>query len=166
MDLLANVALGLQTAFHPTNLIYCFLGVFIGTFIGVLPGIGSLTAIAMLLPMTFHLEPTTALVMLAGVYYGSDYGGSIASIMLRLAGTASSAVTCIDGYPMAQQGRAGVALFMTTIASFVGGSIGILIMMLFAPALAAVALSFGSPEYVMLMLLGLVVCAASPRAAR
>ncbi|AEQ52374.1 tripartite tricarboxylate transporter permease [Pelagibacterium halotolerans] len=159
MDMLANLALGLQTAFTPVNLLYCFLGVFLGTFIGVLPGIGSLAAVSMLLPITFYIEPTTALVMLAGVYYGAEYGGSTASILLNLPGTPSSAVTCLDGYPMAQKGRAGVALFITTIASFVGGSIGILLLMAFSPLLSQVALAFGPAEYFALMALGLIAAA-------
>jgi putative tricarboxylic transport membrane protein len=125
-------------------------------FVGVLPGIGALAAISLLLPVTFYLDPTAAIVMLAGVYYGSAYGGSTASILLNLPGTPSSAVACLDGYPMSKQGRAGVALFMTTIASFVGGSIGILIMMLFSPMIAAAALQFGAAEYFAMMLLGLV----------
>jgi putative tricarboxylic transport membrane protein len=159
MDMLSNLALGLQVAFTPTNLLYCFVGVFLGTFIGVLPGIGSLAAVSMLLPISFYLEPTTALVLLAGVYYGAEYGGSTASILLNLPGTPSSAVTCLDGYPMAQQGRAGVALFITTIASFVGGSIGIILLMAFGPVLSKFALAFGPAEYFALMALGLVAAA-------
>jgi putative tricarboxylic transport membrane protein len=117
MDFFSNIALGLQTALSWSNLLYCFIGVFLGTLVGVLPGIGALATIALLLPITFHLDATNALVMLAGVWYGSTYGGSTASILLNLPGTPSSAVACLDGYPMAQQGRAGVALFMTTIAA-------------------------------------------------
>ncbi|CAM0557552.1 hypothetical protein EHLJMEHL_02644 [Vreelandella titanicae] len=157
--MLDNVLLGLQTAFTLENIMYCFGGVFLGTFIGVLPGIGSLAAVSMLLPLSFYLDPTTALVMLAGVYYGAEYGGSTASILLNLPGTPSSAVTCLDGYPMAMAGRAGVALFITTIASFVGGSIGIVMLMLFAPLLASFALSFGPSEYFALMTLGLIAAA-------
>lgn len=160
MGLVDNLYLGFETAFSFVNLFYCFLGVTLGTFIGVLPGIGALAAVSVLMPVTFYMEPTSALVMLAGVYYGAEYGGSTASILLNLPGTASNAVTCLDGYPMAQQGRAGVALFATTIASFVGGTIGILVMMLFAPMIADVALSFQSAEYVAIMLLGLIAAAA------
>jgi putative tricarboxylic transport membrane protein len=156
MDILSSLAAGFQTALQPATLMYCFLGVFLGTFIGVLPGIGSLAAVAMLLPITFYLDPTHALIMLAGVYYGSEYGGSTASILLNLPGTPNTAVTCLDGYPMTQQGRGGVALLMTTIASFVGGTIGILIMMLFSPVIAGVALQFGAAEYFAMMVLGLV----------
>jgi putative tricarboxylic transport membrane protein len=148
--------IGFPTAFSPANLFYCFFGVFLGTFIGVLPGVGSLAAVALLLPVTFYLEPITALVMLAGVYYGAEYGGSTSAILLNLPGTPSSAVTCIDGHAMTKQGRAGVALFTTTIASFVGGSIGILLLIFFAPAIVSFALAFGPAEYFAAMLLGLV----------
>ncbi|OGA42680.1 MAG: hypothetical protein A3G25_02360, partial [Betaproteobacteria bacterium RIFCSPLOWO2_12_FULL_63_13] len=147
---------GLQTAFTLHNLMYCFFGVFLGTFVGVLPGIGSLVTIALLLPITFHLEPTPAIVMLAGVYYGSAYGGSTASILLNLPGTPSSAVTCIDGHEMCKQGRAGVALLASAVSSFIGGGIGILIMMMFSETIAEFALEFGPAEYFALMLLGLI----------
>lgn len=165
-ELLANMALGFSTALSMENLVYCFGGVFLGTFIGVLPGIGSLAAVSMLLPLSFYLEPVTAIVMLAGVYYGAEYGGSTASILLNLPGTPSSAVTCLDGYPMAQQGRAGVALFMTTIASFCGATFGILMLMFFAPILAGIASTFQSPEYFALMLLGLVAAAVVTQGSR
>ncbi len=156
MDFFGNLALGLSVAVSPTNLFYCFVGVFLGTLVGVLPGIGALATISLLLPITFHLEPTSAIVMLAGVFYGSAYGGSTASILLNLPGTPSSAVTCLDGYPMSRQGRAGVALLITTIASFLGGSIGIVLMMLFSPVIVGFALQFGPAEYFAMMLLGLV----------
>ncbi|WP_163271753.1 tripartite tricarboxylate transporter permease [Chelativorans alearense] len=152
--------LGLSAATAPNSLFYCFIGVTLGTFVGVIPGIGALATISMLIPITFHLEPLEALVMLAGIYYGTAYGGSIASILLRLPGTGSSAVTCIDGYPMAQQGRAGIALFMTAIASFVGASIGIIIMMVFSPLFVEIGLSFHSPEYFSLMVMGLVAASS------
>ena len=151
-----NVLLGFATALTAQNLLYCFIGVFLGTFIGVLPGLGSLAAISMLLPLSFYLDPTTALIMLAGIYYGGEYGGSIASILLNLPGTPSAAVTCLDGNPMAKQGRAGVALFITAIASFVGGSVGVVALMGFGPAIARIGLSFGPADYFALMLLGLV----------
>ena len=154
--MLGGLLLGLQTALLPENLLFCFVGVFLGTFIGVLPGIGALAAISMLLPVSFYLPPTTALVMLAGVYYGAEYGGSIASILLNIPGTPSASVTCLDGYPLARQGRAGVALFLTAIASFSGGMIGVLVMAFLSPTLAAVALSFGPTEYFAVMLLGLI----------
>src|SRR5690606_17827519 len=145
MDLWSNLALGVETAFSWNALLYCFIGVTVGTFIGVLPGIGPMATIAMLLPLTFHLPPTEAMIMLAGIYYGAQYGGSTASILLRLPGTAQSAVTTLDGYPMAQQGRAGVALFITTISSFVGSFIGIFLLAGFAPVLAGVAQQFQAP---------------------
>jgi TctA family transporter len=156
MDILSGLALGVQQALSPTTLFYCFVGVLLGTFIGVLPGIGALATISLLLPITFHLEPAAAIVMLAGVYYGAQYGGSTASILLNLPGTPSSAVACLDGYPMAKAGRAGVALFMTTIASFVGAMIGLTILILFTPTISEAALRFGPYEYFALMLLGLV----------
>lgn len=156
MELLANFALGLETALSPTNLFFCFAGVFLGTFVGVIPGVGPLAAISMLFPITFYLDPTAALIMLAGIYYGTTYGGSTAAILLNIPGATSSAVTCLDGYPMAQQGRAGVALFLTTIASFVGGSFGIIILSLFSPLIAKYALTFSPAEYFALMVLGLV----------
>ncbi len=156
MELLANLALGLETALTPTNLFYCFAGVFLGTFVGVIPGVGPLAAISMLFPVTFYLDPTAALIMLAGIYYGTAYGGSTASILLNIPGTTSSAVTCLDGYPMALKGRAGVALFMTSVASFAGGSFGIVVLSLFSPLIAEYALTFGPAEYFALMVLGLV----------
>lgn len=155
-DLIANLSLGFATATTPLNLMYCFLGVFLGTLIGVLPGIGSLAAISMLMPLTFYVPPDTALIMLAGIYYGTQYGGSTASILLNLPGTPSSAVVCLDGYPMAKQGRAGIALAMTTAASFVGATFGIIMLMLFAQALARIGMSFAAADYFALMLLGLI----------
>jgi putative tricarboxylic transport membrane protein len=156
MDIANGLLLGLQSALHPTTLLYCFIGVFLGTLIGVLPGIGALATISLLLPITYHIPPTAAIVMLAGVYYGAQYGGSTASILLNLPGTPSSAVVCLDGYPMAKQGRAGVALFMTTIASFVGSMLGILMLVLFSPAIAELGLKFGPAEYFSMMFLGLI----------
>ncbi|MDP1537234.1 MAG: tripartite tricarboxylate transporter permease [Burkholderiales bacterium] len=156
MELLDYFIIGMDSALSLSNLWYCFVGVLLGTLVGVLPGIGALATIALLLPVTFHLDATNAIVMLAGVYYGSTYGGSTASILLNLPGTPSSAVACLDGYPMAQQGRAGIALFMTTIASFFGATAGIIILMLFSPSIAEIALKFGAPEYLAMMLLGLI----------
>lgn len=156
MDIASGLMLGLEAALSPTVLLYCFIGVFLGTLIGVLPGIGALAAISLLLPITYHIPPTAAIVMLAGVYYGAQYGGSTASILLNLPGTPSSAVACLDGYPMAKQGRAGVALFMTTIASFVGSMLGIAVLVFFSPAIAEVGLKFGAAEYFAMMLLGLI----------
>lgn len=159
MELFANLALGFSVALSTSSLFYCALGVTLGMFIGVLPGIGPLATVGMLLPLTFYAGPTDAIIMLAGIYYGSMYGGSTASILLNLPGTAGAAVACLDGYPMARQGRAGVALFATTIASFAGGMVGILILAAFAPALARIALTFGSPEYFALMAVGLLAAA-------
>lgn len=160
MDILAAFMHGLNVAFMPENLFYCFVGVFLGTLIGVLPGIGSLAAVSMLMPLSFYLEPTTAIIMLAGVYYGAEYGGSTASILLNLPGTPSSAITCLEGYPMARSGRAGVALFTTTISSFVGGTLGIIGLMIFAPVLSQFALAFGPAEYFGIMILGLFAAVA------
>ena len=154
--LLTNVALGFSTALSAANIFWCFVGVMLGTVVGVIPGIGALAAMSMLFPITFQLDPTSAMIMLGGIYYGSTYGGSTASILLNLPGTPANAVTCLDGYPMAQQGRAAVALLMTTVASFVGGSLGVVITMLFAPVISAVALKFGPAEYFSLMLVGLI----------
>jgi len=160
MSLIDNIALGFSTAISVQNLLYCFLGVFFGTLLGALPGIGALAAVSILLPLTFGLDPTTALVMLAGVYYGAEYGGSTSSILLNLPGTPSNAVTCLDGYPMAQQGRAGVALFATTVASFFGGSLGIIALYTISPYLAEAAIAMGPADYFSLMVAGLVAAAA------
>ena len=151
-----NLVLGFSVAFSLSTLTWCFMGVSIGMFIGVLPGVGPLAAISMLLPMTYYTSPTNALVMLSGIWYGAQYGGSVASILLRLPGTASSTVDCLDGYEMTRNGRAGAALFLSAVAPFIGGSIGIVLMSAFAPALANFALRFGSQEYFMLTTLGLV----------
>ena len=158
-DLLQNLLLGFSVALTLQNLMYCFAGVFLGTLIGVLPGIGSLATMAMLLPLTFFLPPISALIMLAGIYYGSDYGGSTTAILVNLPGEGSSVVTLLDGHPMAQQGRAGPALAIASIGSFTAGCISTLLIALVGPPLASVALSFGSPEYFSLMLMALV-CAA------
>lgn len=151
-----NLALGLGVALTFSNIAYCFAGVLLGTIVGVLPGIGALAAISMLFPITFHLDPTAALIMLAGIWYGANYGGSTAAILLNIPGTPATAVTALDGYPMSRSGRGGVALLMSTVASFLGGSVGIILMMLFSPLIAKYALSFGAAEYFALMVLGLV----------
>lgn len=156
MTLGSNLSLGFTAAFEPVNLLFCFFGVTLGTLVGVLPGIGAITTISILLPLTYYLDPTTAIIMLAGIFYGAQYGGSTASILLNLPGTSTHAVTCLDGYPMTKQGRAGVALFITTITSFVGGSFAILLMMFLAPAIAELALSFNAAEYFTVMLFGLI----------
>jgi putative tricarboxylic transport membrane protein len=160
MELLGNLWLGLQVAADPINLLYCFFGVFLGTVVGVLPGIGALAAISLLLPLTYHIEPTAAIIMLAGVYYSAQYGGSTASILLNLPGTPSSAVTCLDGYPMAKKGKAGVALFVTTIASLAGAMSGLILLTLFSPVIAEVGLKFGPAEFCSMMLLGLVAASS------
>jgi putative tricarboxylic transport membrane protein len=155
-ELFPNLALGFSVALSLENLAYCFIGVLVGTIIGVLPGIGPLAAIAMLLPLTFKLNPVAALIMLSGIYYGTKYGGSTTAIMLKLPGESASVVTCLDGYEMAKQGRAGPALGMAAIASFIAGSIGTVLIGMFGPPLAEVALLFGSPEYFSLMLFSLI----------
>jgi putative tricarboxylic transport membrane protein len=155
--------LGFSVALTWQNMFYCFLGVFVGTLIGVLPGIGPPTTIALLLPATYYIEPTPAIIMLAGIYYGAMYGGSITSILVNIPGEAASVVTCLDGYQMARQGRAGVALGISTIGSFVAGTLGIVGLMIAAPPLAKFALRFGPPEYFSLifMAFSLVIYLAS-----
>ena len=156
MDLFANLALGFGVALSPLNLLYCFMGVLLGTLIGVLPGIGPVATIAMLLPVTFTLPPVSALIMLAGIYYGAQYGGSTTAILVNLPGESSSVITALDGYQLARKGRAGPALGMAAIGSFFAGCVSTIIIALFAPPLAEVALKFGPTEYFSLMVLGLV----------
>lgn len=156
MGLIDSIGLGLATAFTLSNLGYCLIGVVLGMLVGVIPGVGTLAAISLLFPVTFHMEPTGALIMLAGIFYGTAYGGSTAAILLNVPGTPSSAVACIDGYPMSQQGRGGVALLLSTTSSFIAGSIGIILMMLFSPMVVQIAFKFAPYEYFSLMLLGLV----------
>ncbi|WP_353476021.1 tripartite tricarboxylate transporter permease (plasmid) [Salipiger sp. H15] len=159
MTFVENIALGLSVMLNLTTLGYCALGVTVGMFIGVLPGLGPLATVGMLLPLTFYVPQTAAIVMLAGIYYGSMYGGSTAAILLNLPGTAGAAVTCLDGNPLAKSGRAGVALFTATLSSFFGGIFGLVVVASFTPLLASVALSFGSPEYASLIVLGLLAAA-------
>lgn len=156
MDILANLALGFQTALGLSNLAYCLLGVFLGTAIGVLPGLGPVATIAMLLPVTIGLPPESALIMLAGIYYGAQYGGSTTAILVNLPGESSSVVTALDGYQMARQGRAGTALATAALGSFFAGTVSTVLLALFAPPLADLALKFGPAEYFSLMVLGLV----------
>ena len=156
MDLFSNLALGFAVALTLKNLFYCFVGALFGTLIGVLPGIGPLATIAMLLPITFHLEPTGALIMLAGIFYGAQYGGSTTAILVNLPGESSSVVTALDGYQMARQGRAGVALATAALASFFAGCVATIVIAVAAPALSRMALLFGPPEFTALMLMGLV----------
>ncbi len=155
-QLISNLALGFGVALSIQNLFYCLGGVLLGTLIGVLPGIGPVATIAMLLPVTFTLSPISALIMLAGIYYGAQYGGSTTAILVNLPGESSSVVTCLDGYQMARQGRAGAALGMAAIGSFIAGTFATMVIALFAPPLAEVALKFGPAEYTSLMVLGLI----------
>ncbi len=154
-----NLTLGFQTAVTLQNLLYCFIGVFVGTLVGVLPGIGPLAAIAMLLPATFNLPPVGALIMLAGIYYGTQYGGSTTAILVNLPGESASVVTCMDGHAMAKNGRAGPALAIAAVGSFFAGTVGTILIALFGPPLAEVALKFGAPEYFSLMTMGLIASA-------
>ena len=156
MDLISNLSLGFSVAFTPINLLYCLLGCILGTLIGVLPGIGPVATIAMLLPATYALPPVSALIMLAGIYYGAQYGGSTTAILVNLPGESSSVVTVIDGYQMARKGRAGPALAAAGLGSFFAGSVGTLILAAFAPPLTEVAFKFGPAEYFSLMILGLI----------
>jgi TctA family transporter len=160
MNLLDNLSLGFSVALTAWNLFYCFVGVLLGTFIGVLPGIGPLVTIAVLLPLTFGLPPEGSLIMLAGIYYGASYGGSTTAILVNLPGESSSVVTCIDGYQMARQGRAGAALSIAAIGSFFAGCVGTVMIAAFGPPLASIALSFNSAEYFSLMVLALMATAA------
>ena len=156
MELLGNLAIGFSTALTLQNLFYSFAGCLIGTLIGVLPGVGPVATLAMLLPTTYALEPTSALIMLAGIYYGAQYGGSTTAILVNLPGESSSVVTCLDGYQMARQGRAGAALGTAAIGSFIAGTFATLLVAAFAPALTELAFKFGPAEYFSLMLLGLI----------
>ena len=157
MELINNLGMGFDTAFTLTNLFYCLIGVFLGTAIGVLPGLGPTATIAMLLPVTFGLQPVAALIMLSGIYYGSQYGGSTTAILVNLPGEAASVVTSLDGYQMARNGQAGKALAAAAIGSFFAGTVATVLIALFAPPLAEIALKFGPSEYFSLMVLGLVV---------
>src|SRR5215211_4914125 len=147
MVTLGFIGQGFLVALSPTNLFFCFIGVLMGTLIGVLPGIGPVSGVAILLPITFTLDPTAAMIMLAGIYYGSMYSGSTTSILINTPGESASVMTCLDGYAMARQGRAGAALGMSAIASFVAGTFSVLGLMLLAPPLASFALRFGPAEY-------------------
>ncbi|MFC0220274.1 tripartite tricarboxylate transporter permease [Pseudochelatococcus lubricantis] len=156
MELFSHLALGFSVAFSVQNLFFAFLGCFLGTLVGVLPGLGPLATVSMLLPMTYTLGPTSSLIMLAGIYYGAKYGGSTTAILVNLPGESSSVVTAIDGYKMAQSGRAGVALAVAAIGSFFAGSMGTLLLAVFAFPMSKLALSFGAAEYFSLMVLGLL----------
>ena len=154
-----NLYLGFSTALSVQHLLYCFIGVFVGTAIGVLPGIGPLATIAMLLPLTFNLPPVAALIMLSGIYYGSQYGGSTTAILVKLPGESASVVTCLDGHEMALRGRAGPALAIAALGSFFAGTVGTILIAMAGPPLAEMALKFGAPEYFSLMVMGLVASA-------
>src|ERR1043166_6889529 len=158
-ETLQNLALGFSVAFNPTVLLYAFVGCLIGTLVGVLPGVGPLAGISLLLPATFGLSATTAIVLLAGIYYGAMYGGSTTSILMRIPGEAASVMTCIDGYAMARKGRAGAALAIAAVGSYVAGTVSVVELMFLAPPLASFALRFGPPEYFALLILGLVFLA-------
>src|SRR5512133_928801 len=156
MELFHNLIFGFGVALSVQNLLYCFIGVLVGTLIGVLPGIGPMATIAMLLPLTYNVPPVAALIMLAGIYYGAQYGGSTTSILVNLPGESSSIVTCLDGYQMARNGRAGAALATSAIGSFFAGTIATMVVAGFAPPLSELAMTFGPAEYFSLMVLGLI----------
>jgi putative tricarboxylic transport membrane protein len=156
---LHSLYLGFSVALMPANAWYAFLGCVVGTLVGVLPGIGPLAGISILLPVTFGLNATQAIIMLAGIYYGSQYGGSTTSILMRIPGEASSVMTCIDGYEMAKKGRAGAALCIAAVGSWIGGTFGVLVLTVVAPPLATIAIRFGPPEYTALLILGLIFLA-------
>lgn len=159
MEFWSNLTLGFSVIAEPMNLVFCFVGVLLGTLIGVLPGLGPGATISMLLPLTYHLNPVPSIIMVAGIYYGAKYGGSTTSILLNIPGEVDSVVTCLDGYQMARQGRAGPALGISAFGSFIAGTFATLGLMLVAPALARFALSFGPPEMFSLMVLALTLIA-------
>jgi putative tricarboxylic transport membrane protein len=156
MDIFTNLALGFDVAISLQNLGYCLVGVFLGTLVGVLPGLGPVATVAMLLPLTFNLNPASSMIMLAGIYYGAQYGGSTTAILVNIPGESSSVVTTLDGYQMARQGRAGPALGIAAIGSFIAGTVSTLIVALFSPPLAEIALKFQPADYFSLMVFGLV----------
>ena len=153
--MLDGLVSGIQTAFSLQGLLFVFIGVLVGTFIGMMPGLGPISAIALMIPVTYGMDPAVALILMAGVYYGAIFGGSTSSILLNAPGISGTVATAFDGYPMAQRGDAGKALAIAAIASFVGGTVSVILLMLFAPVLSSVAIVFGPPEYFALMLLGL-----------
>src|SRR4051812_22945698 len=157
MDIASGLLHGFAVALQPANVLWCFVGVLLGTIVGIMPGLGPPATIAMLLPLTAHMDPAGGIIMMAGIYYGAKYGGSTTSILLNIPGESSSVVTCIDGYQMARKGRAGAALGIAAIASFIAGTFGVIALSLIAPPVAAFALSFSSPEYFALMCLGLAL---------
>ncbi|MBI3918984.1 MAG: tripartite tricarboxylate transporter permease, partial [Betaproteobacteria bacterium] len=159
VEILNNLSIGFATALAADVLVYAFVGCLVGTLVGVLPGVGPLAGISLLLPVTFGLNATSAIVLLAGIYYGAMYGGSTTSILMRIPGEAASVMTCIDGYAMTQKGRGGAALAIAAVGSFVAGTLSVVALMLLAPPLAEFALRFGPPENFALLVLGLLVLA-------
>ena len=157
MEVLSNLFTGLSIVFEPLNLGFCFLGVLVGTLTGVLPGLGPVGAMCMLFPLTFQLPPITGLIVLAGIYYGAMYGGTITSVLVNIPGEAATVVTCLDGYQMAKKGMAGPALGIAAFGSFIAGTFGIVLLMLAAPPLAELALKFGPPEYFAVMFAALTI---------
>src|SRR5918996_6332931 len=155
--MLETLVFGLSVTLQPVNLLACLIGAFIGTLIGVLPGIGSVATMSLLLPITYAMSPTASIIMMAGIYYGAMYGGSTTSILVNIPGEAASVVTCLDGYQMARQGRAGPALGIAAIGSFIAGTVGLVGLMFFAPVLGTAALGLGPPEYFALTFLGLTL---------
>ena len=160
MDIFANLAIGLQVAVSPNNLLLCLVGALVGTLVGVLPGIGTIATVAMLLPVTFGMQPTGAIIMLAGIYYGAQYGGSTTSILVNIPGEATSVVTALDGFQMARQGRAGPALAIAAIGSFFAGCVATVLIAALLVPLMNLALAFGPAEYFSLMTLGLILAVA------
>src|SRR6185295_9092282 len=156
MDLFAHLAIGFGVALTPVNLLYALIGALLGTLIGVLPGIGPVATIAMLLPTTYALQPVSALIMLAGIYYGAQYGGSTTSILINMPGESSSVVTCLDGHQMARKGQAGAALTIAALGSFFAGTVATILVASVAIPLSELALKFGPAEYFSLMVLGLI----------
>jgi len=159
MDFFANILSGFQVTFQPVNILYCFVGVLVGTLIGVLPGIGPTGTVSILLPATFAISPVASIILLAGIYYGAAYGGSTTSILVNVPGEAASVVTCLDGYQMARQGRAGPALGMAAFASFIAGTFSVIALMFLALPLSKFALAFGPPEYSALIVMGITIVA-------
>jgi len=157
MDFFNSAIMGFQLAFQPINFMFCFIGVLIGTLVGVLPGLGPVAAMSLLLPVTFNVAPVSAIIVLSGIYYGAMYGGSTTSILVNIPGEAASVITCLDGYQMARQGRAGPALWIAAFGSFIAGTLSIVGLMFIGPFLAAGALRFGPPEYFAIMILGMTV---------
>ncbi len=159
MEIFSNLLLGFQVVLDPTNLLYCFMGVLVGQIVGVLPGIGPVGAMAILLPATFGVSPVTGVIMLAGIYYGAMYGGTITSVLVNIPGEAATVITCLDGYQMARKGRAGPALGISAIGSFIGGTFSLVALVFLVYPLAEAALKFGPPEYFALMCLGMTIVA-------